>query len=148
MLGLRGRALIVEAAELLDRFGLTGAADRPVATYSEGMRRSLSVALGVVHGPQVLFLDEPGAGLDPWERAELWDRIGELAWDRGLTVLLATRCAEEADRLARNVAIVDRGRIVKQGAAKELKADLHRDSTGLSVPELACPREPRISRRP
>ena len=107
--GLRGRELNLQAVELLDRFALTDAADRLVKTYSGGMKRKLDVAMGLIHEPQVLFLDEPTTGLDPEARAEMWEQIKELAWDRGLTILLTTHYLEEADQLAQRLAIVDRG---------------------------------------
>ncbi len=123
--GLHGRELRLQILELLDRFALAEAADRPVKTYSCAMRRKLDIAASLVHEPRVLFLDEPTAGLDPEARAELWEQIRELAWDRGLTILLTTRYLEEAERLAQQLVIVDEGRIVTRGTPDELKAELH-----------------------
>ena len=111
------------ADELLDRFGLADAADRPVRTYSGGMRRRLDVAAALVHLPPVLFLDEPTTGLDPQSRSDLWDMIRELVAD-GTTVLLTTQYLEEADRLAHRIAVVDGGRIIAEGTPSELKARL------------------------
>jgi ABC-2 type transport system ATP-binding protein len=122
--GLRGRELNLQAAELLDRLALAEAADRLVKTYSTGMKRKLDVAMGLIHQPEVLFLDEPTAGLDPQARAELSEQVRELAWDRGLTVLLTTRRLEEAEQLAHRLAVLDQGRIVVEGTPGELKAEL------------------------
>jgi len=126
--GLRRNALRQRVTELLDRFGLTDAAGRVTRTYSGGMQRRLDVAMGLVHRPEVLFLDEPTTGLDPESRAGMWDEIGRLAGDEGLTVLLTTHYLEEADRLAGHVAIVDQGRIVAEGTPDALKADLRGDA--------------------
>jgi ABC-2 type transport system ATP-binding protein len=126
--GLRGRALHDRVGELLEHFGLTDAAGRVARTYSGGMQRKLDVAMGLVHRPRVLFLDEPTTGLDPEARAELWGEIGGLTRTDGLTILLTTHYLEEADRLARRLAIVDRGRIVAAGTPDELKAELRGDA--------------------
>jgi ABC-2 type transport system ATP-binding protein len=126
--GLRGRALATRVTELLDQFGLAEAADRLVRTYSGGMQRRLDVAMALVHRPQVLFLDEPTTGLDPEVRAEMWREIDRLAREEGLTILLTTHYLEEADRLAAELAIVDRGRIVAGGSPERLKAELRGDS--------------------
>jgi ABC-2 type transport system ATP-binding protein len=131
--GLRGRALSARADELLSRFDLAGAAGRLVRTYSGGMQRRLDVALGLINRPQVLFLDEPTAGLDPESRSAMWDEIGRLAADDGLTILLTTHYLEEADRLASHVAIVDRGRIVADGTPDELKGQLHGDAVHIDL---------------
>lgn len=113
----------VRAAELLERFDLTDAADRPVRTYSGGMRRRLDLAAALVHKPPVLFLDEPTTGLDPHSRSELWDVIRGLVAD-GTTVLLTTQYLDEADRLASDIVVVDRGTIIAQGKPTDLKAKL------------------------
>ncbi len=126
--GMGGAQMRARAAELLERFGLTDAADRLAKTYSGGMLRKLDVAMGLVHRPTVLFLDEPTTGLDPAARAELWTEIGRLTREDGLTILLTTHYLEEADRLAGRLAIVDRGRIVASGTPDELKAELHGDA--------------------
>jgi daunorubicin resistance ABC transporter ATP-binding subunit len=116
-------AIAPRAEELLDRFGLTSAAGRPVRTYSGGMRRRLDLAAALVHRPPVLFLDEPTTGLDPNGRNDLWTLIGELIAD-GTTVLLTTQYLEEADRLADTIVVVDRGRIIAEGTPVKLKVSL------------------------
>ncbi|MFP5317069.1 MAG: ATP-binding cassette domain-containing protein [Acidimicrobiia bacterium] len=116
-------AIPTRTSELLDRFDLTSAADRPVRTYSGGMRRRLDLAAALVHRPRVLFLDEPTTGLDPSGRNDLWELIGELVAD-GTTLLLTTQYLEEADRLADRIVVIDGGRVVAEGAASELKARL------------------------
>jgi ABC-2 type transport system ATP-binding protein len=113
--------------EALERFSLTDAADRQAKTYSGGMQRRLDLAMGLIHRPQVLFLDEPTTGLDPEARAELWHEIERLARDELMTILLTTHYLEEADRLASQLAIVDRGQIVAQGTPDQLKSELEGD---------------------
>jgi ABC-2 type transport system ATP-binding protein len=115
--------LVARAGELLDRFRQADAADRPVKTYSGGMRRRLDLAAALVHRPPVLFLDEPTTGLDPHGRLDLWRTIEELVAD-GATLLLTTQYLEEADRLADNIAVIDHGRVIAEGTAAELKARL------------------------
>ena len=115
--------ILTRASELLDRFGLRDAADRPVRTYSGGMRRRLDLAAALVHKPPVLFLDEPTTGLDPLGRSEMWDMIRELVND-GTTVLLTTQYLEEADRLANRLAVIDRGHVIAEGTPAELKSQL------------------------
>ena len=132
--GLGGRQLRDRAAELLERFGLADAADRVARTYSGGMQRKLDVAMGLIHRPRVLFLDEPTTGLDPEARADLWSEIERLTRADELTILLTTHYLEEADRLASRLAIVDHGRVVATGSPDELKADLRGDAI---VVELA-----------
>lgn len=111
------------AAELLERVGLSAAGDRRVGTYSGGMRRRLDLALSLIHEPSVLFLDEPTTGLDPMSRIALWDEIRRLNGE-GTTVLLTTQYLEEADQLAERIAIIDHGRIVREGRPAELKAEV------------------------
>jgi ABC-2 type transport system ATP-binding protein len=113
--------------QLLERVGLTDAADRKVGGYSGGMKRRLDLALALVHRPRLLFLDEPTTGLDPQSRAALWDEVRRLA-DDGVTVFLTTQYLEEADVLADRVGIIDRGRIVAEGTPAELKASIGRSS--------------------
>jgi ABC-2 type transport system ATP-binding protein len=119
--GIPGSAVRRRADELLERVGLTAAADRRVGTYSGGMRRRLDLALSLIHQPTVLFLDEPTTGLDPMSRLTLWEEVRRLNRE-GTTVLLTTQYLEEADQLADRVAIIDHGRIVSQGTPGELKA--------------------------
>ena len=126
--GLGGVELRRRSAELLERFALSEAGDRIVRTYSGGMQRKLHVAMGLVHRPEVLFLDEPTTGLDPEARAELWVEIRRLVAEDGMTILLTTHYLEEADRLAGQLAIVDRGRVVAAGTPDALKAELRGDS--------------------
>ena len=109
------------ADELLERFGLTAAADRRVGTYSGGMRRRLDLALSLIHQPTVLFLDEPTTGLDPMSRVSLWEEVRRLN-NEGTTVMLTTQYLEEADQLADRIAIIDKGVIVREGKPQELKA--------------------------
>jgi ABC-2 type transport system ATP-binding protein len=117
------RTAAARASELLERFELTEAADRPVRTYSGGMRRRIDLAAALVNQPPVLFLDEPTTGLDPYSRNEVWAMIGELVAD-GTTVVLTTQYLEEADRLASRVAVVDEGRVIANDTPAALKARL------------------------
>ena len=112
------------ADELLEHFQLDGAAGRFARTYSGGMQRRLDVALGLMHRPRVLFLDEPTAGLDPESRTAMWQEITRLATDDKITVLLTTHYLDEADRLADRLAVVDHGRVVAEGEPERLKARL------------------------
>jgi len=137
--GLRGAAVRARADELLAHFGLTEAAGRLVRTYSGGMQRRLDVALGLMHRPAVLFLDEPTTGLDPESRAAMWQEIARLAGGEGMTVLLTTHYLEEADRLAGRLAIVDRGRVVTTGTPDELKGGLRGDAVHVELPADADP---------
>jgi ABC-2 type transport system ATP-binding protein len=118
--GLPGRVAKARAAELLERFDLTGAGGRKVSTYSGGMRRRLDLAASLVHDPAVIFLDEPTTGLDPRSRQSMWEVITGLAGS-GVTVFLTTQYLEEADRLADHIALLDDGRLVAEGTAAELK---------------------------
>jgi ABC-2 type transport system ATP-binding protein len=114
--------------ELLERVGLTEAADRKVGGYSGGMKRRLDLALALVHGPSILFLDEPTTGLDPQSRSALWDEVERLAREDGVTVFLTTQYLEEADVLADRVGIIDRGKIVAEGTPDDLKRDIGGDT--------------------
>jgi len=107
--------------QLLERVGLTAAADRRVGTYSGGMRRRLDLALSLIHEPSVLFLDEPTTGLDPTSRQSLWEEVRRLNAD-GTTVLLTTQYLEEADQLAHRIGIIDGGKLVQEGVPATLKA--------------------------
>ena len=133
--GMSGALLAARVDELLERFSLSDAANRVVRTYSGGMRRKLDVAMGLVHRPSVLFLDEPTTGLDPEARADLWDEIARLTREDGLTILMTTHYLEEADRLARRLAIVDQGRLVAEGTPDELKAELRGDAINVELRE-------------
>jgi ABC-2 type transport system ATP-binding protein len=134
--GLRGRSLKQRVAELLDHFGLSSAARRAVKTYSGGMQRRLDVALGLVHRPTVLFLDEPTTGLDPEARAALWQEIARLSTQEQLTILLTTHYLEEADRLAHRLAIVDKGKVVVTGTPNDLKGELRGDALHVQLHEV------------
>jgi ABC-2 type transport system ATP-binding protein len=127
-------------AELLERVGLVGAADRRVRTYSGGMKRRLDLALALVHRPRILFLDEPTTGLDPQSRSALWQEVGRLAKDEGVTIFLTTQYLEEADVLADRVGIIDRGHIVAEGTPTGLKAEIGRPSVE-AVPAKPAERE-------
>ncbi|MUL43552.1 ATP-binding cassette domain-containing protein [Streptomonospora sp. PA3] len=121
LLGFSRSAAKVRAGELMDRFALAFAADRPVKTYSGGMRRRLDLAASLVGRPSLLYLDEPTTGLDPHSRNELWDVVRTLV-DDGVTVLLTTQYLEEADQLADDIAVLDRGEVISRGTPDELKA--------------------------
>jgi ABC-2 type transport system ATP-binding protein len=131
-----GRRLKQRVTALLERFDLTEASNRAARHYSGGMQRRLDIALGLLHEPEVLFLDEPTTGLDPEARAEMWKEIGRLTEQERLTILLTTHYLEEADELAAQLAIVDRGRIVAAGTPDELKSSLQGDSLQVELAEL------------
>jgi ABC-2 type transport system ATP-binding protein len=131
--GLRGRELRSRADRLLEEFGLADAANRVARGYSGGMQRRLDIAMGLVHSPKVLFLDEPTTGLDPEVRAAMWKEIARLNRDEGLTILLTTHYLEEADQLASQLAIVDRGRVVTEGTPEELKGKLEGDAVQVEL---------------
>src|SRR6187397_1514045 len=114
--------------ELIERVGLTDAADRKVGGYSGGMKRRLDLALALVHRPRLLFLDEPTTGLDPSSRADLWSEVARLSREEGVTVFLTTQYLEEADVLADRVGIIDHGRIVAEDTPAALKAEIGRPS--------------------
>ena len=120
---MQNKEIAPRAAELLGAFELTDAADRPVRTYSGGMRRRLDIAASLVHRPPILFLDEPTTGLDITSRNALWDMIRDLV-DHGTTVLLTTQYLEEADQLASRIAVVDGGKVIANDTPVALKADL------------------------
>src|SRR5947199_4340784 len=124
--GLPGDERRRRATALLERVGLTEAADRRVGGYSGGMKRRLDLALALLHGPRILFLDEPTTGLDIQSRAALWDEVARLARDDGTTVFLTTQYLEEADQLADHLGIIDHGKIVAAGTPDALKAAVGR----------------------
>ena len=126
--GMSGAELRRCVSSLLERFGLTDARKRIARTLSGGMQRKLDVAMGLIHQPQVLFLDEPTTGLDPEARADMWREIARLAREDGLTVVLTTHYLEEADHLAQHVAIIDHGQIIVEGTPEGLKAELRGDA--------------------
>ena len=130
--GIPPNAVRQRGNELLERVGLTAAADRRVGTYSGGMRRRLDLALSLIHQPTVLFLDEPTTGLDPMSRITLWEEVRRLNRE-GTTVLLTTQYLEEADQLADRVAIIDRGKIVKLGTPTDLKAEVGAPTLQITV---------------
>ena len=137
------------ADELLERVGLSEAADRKVSGYSGGMKRRLDLALALVHRPRILFLDEPTTGLDLQSRTALWDEVARLAREDGVTVFLTTQYLEEADVLADRVGIIDHGHIVAEGTPAELKAEIGRPSVHASRPRRPTasgsrPRSPRF----
>jgi ABC-2 type transport system ATP-binding protein len=119
-------------SEVLPLFDLSGFADRRVRSYSGGQRRRLDVALGIVHQPEVLFLDEPSTGLDPQNRANLWQHIGGLR-DRGTTVFLTTHYLDEADVLCDRIVIIDHGQVVAEGTPRELKQQVAGDAVVLEL---------------
>ncbi len=133
--GMAGPPLRSRVDELLELVGLGDSADRIARTYSGGMKRRLDVAIGLVHKPRVLFLDEPTTGLDPEARAAMWEEVERLARQEHLTILLTTHYLEEADRLAERVAIVSRGRIVVEGRPDALKAGLEGESVSVELRE-------------
>jgi ABC-2 type transport system ATP-binding protein len=133
--GMAGGELRRRVGALLERFGLTDARRRIARTLSGGMQRKLDVAMGLIHQPRVLFLDEPTTGLDPEARAEMWREIARLSREDGLTVALTTHYLEEADHLAQRVAIIDHGQIVVEGTPEGLKAELRGDAIQLELAE-------------
>ena len=133
MHGITGEDRKQRSAELLHRVGLTQAADRKIRGYSGGMKRRLDLALALVHHPRILFLDEPTTGLDIQSRTALWEEVGRLAKEDGVTVFLTTQYLEEADVLADRVGIIDHGHIVAEGTPDQLKAEVAR-STIEAVP--------------
>jgi ABC-2 type transport system ATP-binding protein len=130
--GMRESEAVRRAAELLEAFELTECADRHTETFSGGQRRRLDVALGLVHRPVLLFLDEPTTGLDPQSRARMWDEVRRLR-EAGTAVFLTTHYLEEADALCDRLAIVDHGRIVSEGSPDDLKREIAGDVVTLVV---------------
>jgi ABC-2 type transport system ATP-binding protein len=141
--GIPPRDVRDRAAELIERVGLSQAAERRVGTYSGGMRRRLDLAMALIHSPEVLFLDEPTTGLDPVSRITLWEEVRRLR-DEGTTVFLTTQYLEEADVLADRVGIINAGRIVAEGTPAQLKSEVgrpHLDLTFSGEPDLETARE-------
>ncbi len=130
--GMSAASAHKRAAELIGMLELEGAADRKVATYSGGQKRRLDIGLGLVHDPELLFLDEPTTGLDPQSRARVWDEVRRMH-DRGTTVFLTTHYLDEADALCHRVAIIDYGKIVTEGTPEDLKRAVAGDVVTLSV---------------
>ncbi|WP_010273095.1 ATP-binding cassette domain-containing protein [Paenibacillus senegalensis] len=137
--GLRGEALRERVHELLTGFHLLKDADRLSKHYSGGMRRKLDLAMGIIHRPRLLFLDEPTTGLDPESRADLWQTIKQLQREHGMTVVLTTHYMEEADELADRIAFMNEGTIVAEGTAEEMKSKVGGDTI-----TIQC-REPQIA---
>ncbi|MDR1447582.1 MAG: ATP-binding cassette domain-containing protein [Candidatus Ancillula sp.] len=124
LLGLGGKKSRIRADELLEEFGLTEAATRPLAKFSGGMRRRLDLAVSLIASPPLVFLDEPTTGLDPRTRNQMWDTIRKMV-DMGSTILLTTQYLDEADQLANQIAIIDHGKVVAKGSPDELKKRLN-----------------------
>jgi ABC-2 type transport system ATP-binding protein len=135
LFGVSRSVASTRAEELLELVGLEEAADRLTKTYSGGMKRRLDLASALVHRPDVLFLDEPTTGLDPASRLVVWDEVRRIN-ERGTTIFLTTQYLEEADQLCRRLAIIDEGRIVREGTPEQLKADLKGRRGGDSDPTL------------
>jgi len=125
--GIPAKAARARATELEEIFDLTGFSNRIVRTFSGGQRRRLEIALGMVHNPAILFLDEPTTGLDPQNRANLWDQVRTLR-EQGVTVVLTTHYLDEADALADELTVMDHGKVIASGSPAELKAEYHSDS--------------------
>ena len=142
--GMKGDDLRRRAGELLELVGIADAADRVVKTYSGGMRRRLDIALGLVHRPRVLFLDEPTTGLDPEARVAMWEEVSRLAAAEALTILLTTHYLEEADQLADRLSIVSQGQVVVEGSPAELKAGLRGDAVHVELENGAVDEARRI----
>jgi ABC-2 type transport system ATP-binding protein len=142
--GMSGRDLRARADELLELVGIADAADRIVKTYSGGMRRRLDIALGLVHRPRVLFLDEPTTGLDPEARVAMWSEVSRLARLESLTILLTTHYLEEADQLADRLSIVSQGKVVVEGTPAELKTGLRGDAVHVELAPAAVGEAQRI----
>jgi len=135
--GMRGRELRERVDSLLELMQLTEVADKRAARYSGGMKKRLDLATTLVHKPRILFLDEPTTGLDPQSRASIWDYLEKLNGDEGITIFLTTQYMEEADRLCKNLAIIDAGKIVASGTPSELKRQVGADTITVSVaPEI------------
>jgi len=141
---MAGRDLRNRVEELLGLVGIADAADRIVRTYSGGMRRRLDIALGLVHRPKVLFLDEPTTGLDPEARVAMWEEVSRLARAESLTILLTTHYLEEADQLADRLSIVSQGKVVVEGTPTELKRSLSGDAVHVELENGAVEEAQRV----
>ncbi|MEJ7650391.1 MAG: ATP-binding cassette domain-containing protein [Nakamurella sp.] len=130
--GQSGKRAAVTALELLERFGLTDAADRPLSQFSGGMRRRLDLAASLISRPPLIFLDEPTTGLDPRTRGQMWDTIRDLV-RQGSTILLTTQYLDEADQLADRIAVIDHGRKVAEGTSTELKASIGASTLAVGI---------------
>jgi ABC-2 type transport system ATP-binding protein len=137
--GMNGSGLHERVDQLLGLVGIANSADRIVRGYSGGMKRRLDIALGLVHSPRVLFLDEPTTGLDPEARSGMWEELGRIAEREALTILLTTHYLEEADHLADRLAIMSRGQIVAEGTPTELKRSLEGDSVTVELADGKVP---------
>jgi ABC-2 type transport system ATP-binding protein len=135
LFGMSARAASLRADDLLELVELETAADRRIKGYSGGMKRRLDLASALVHEPQVLFLDEPTTGLDPASRLTIWEELRRIN-ERGTTVFLTTQYLEEADQLCDRIAIIDDGRIVREGTPAQLKAELRERLNLASDPTL------------
>ena len=142
--GMGGNDLRRRVDQLLELVGIADAADRVVKTYSGGMRRRLDIALGLVHRPRVLFLDEPTTGLDPEARVAMWEEVSRLADAEALTILLTTHYLEEADQLADRLSIVSQGKVVVEGSPSELKAGLRGDAIHVELENGAVDEAQRV----
>lgn len=134
--GLKGSAITSKSAELLESFGLTDAATKPLSQFSGGMRRRLDLAASLISQPPLIFLDEPTTGLDPRTRAQMWDTIRDLVRG-GSTVLLTTQYLDEADQLADRIAVIDTGKVVAEGTADDLKAMVGTSALQLTLADVA-----------
>jgi len=135
LFGANRRQAVSRASELLELVGLSDAVVRRVGTYSGGMRRRLDLALALVHEPEILFLDEPTAGLDPASRRDVWNEVRRLNQSLGMTIFLTTQYLEEADELSDMIAIIDRGKIMIEGSPAKLKADMGTESINVAFGE-------------
>ena len=132
-----GKEVTGRVSRLLEWVGLAEAADKLVSTYSGGMKRRLDIAMGLVHNPEILFLDEPTTGLDPESRSLLWQDLNQLRKEQNITILLTTHYLEEADQMCDHLAIVDQGEVVVDGAPHELKSKIQGDTVTMELRQQA-----------